>query len=335
MKQYIAVVLMLVSAAGPIAMGHHSEAGLDLESVVAFQGVVTEFSWRNPHVYINVETVDGGGQPTEWQFQTHPTMHLTRAGWTRDTFQPGDVVTVRGHPERNRDRKYAILLAIEKEDGTVFGSGFDRESEPTALASDLNGRWKATDESLGPFVAALQAAPLTEKGAVTVAEYDIYTDESILSCQPMPTPVAGIATATLYVSEIELGEVTVILRSEYFDTERHVFMDGRGHPEDGERTVHGHSIGWWEDNVLVVDTRNFANHPSPYQSGVPSGAEKHVVERYDLRDDGSSLMVEVFLEDPEYLAESATATLEWKYTPDAEMFRYNCLTEVSSQFAFQ
>ncbi len=335
MKQYIAVVLILASATGPIAMGHHSEASLDLESVVAFQGVVTEFSWRNPHVYINVETVDGGGELTEWQFQTNPTMHLTRAGWTRDTFQPGDVVTVRGHPERNPDRKYAILLSIEKEDGTVLGLVSDRESEPTALASDLNGRWKGTAESLESFFAALQAAPLTEKGATAVAEYDILTDQSIMSCQPMPTPVAGVVTAFLYVSEIELGEVTVLLRSEYYDTERRVFMDGRGHPEDGERTDHGYSIGWWEDDVLVVDTRNFTDHRSPYQNGLPSGSEKHVVERYDLSEDGSSLMLEVFFEDPEYLADTVTSTLEWKYTPDAEMFRYNCLTEVSSQFAFE
>ncbi len=151
----------------------------------------------------------------------------------------------------------------------------------------------------------------------------------------MPTPVAGIATAVLYVSEIELGEDTVLLRSEYYDTERRIFMDGHGHPEDGERTNHGHSIGWWEDDVLVVDTRNFTDHRSPYQNGLPSGPEKHVVERYDLSEDGSSLMVEIFLEDPEYLADTVVGTLEWKYTPDAEMFRYNCLTEVSSQFAFE
>ena len=46
----------------------------------------------------------------------------------------------------------------------------------------------------------------------------------------------------------------------------------------------GHSIGTLEGNVLIVDTRNFEDHRSPYQTGVPSGAQKHVVERYEETD---------------------------------------------------
>lgn len=67
--------------------------------------------------------------------------------------------------------------------------------------------------------------------------------------------------AVLYVSEVELGDEINYLHSEGYDTERPVYMDGRGHPEDGEPTIQGHSIGWWEDDTLVVDTANFAYHP--------------------------------------------------------------------------
>ena len=42
-----------------------------------------------------------------------------------------------------------------------------------------------------------------------------------------------------------------------------------------------------DGDVLVVDTRNFAFHRSPYQMGVPSGNQKHVVERYQLIEDGA------------------------------------------------
>jgi hypothetical protein len=47
-------------------------------------------------------------------------------------------------------------------------------------------------------------------------------------------------------------------------------------------TQRGHSIGWWEGNTLVVDTTHFAFHRSSSLDGVPSGAQKHVVERYTL-----------------------------------------------------
>src|SRR5262249_41443404 len=38
---------------------------------------------------------------------------------------------------------------------------------------------------------------------------------------------------------------------------RQVFLDGRGHPKDQDPTWHGHSIGKWEGDTLVVDTIGF------------------------------------------------------------------------------
>jgi hypothetical protein len=330
---YFVLLLLLTGA----ALAHHSDAGFDMESVVAVSGVVTEFSWRNPHVYVNIDVTEPDRSVTEWQFQSGPTMILARAGWTPDLLSPGDRVVARGHPERdlerNTDRRYAFLLTIEKEDGTRIERV--RIGMPkTAIATSLNGRWRATGASVDAFLEAYQRLPLTEKGAAAKADYDIYLDEGLQSCEPMPTPASQTTAAQIYVSEIEVNTDTVFLRSEYYDTERVVFMDGRKHPRNGEREVQGHSIGWWEDDVLVVDTTRFADHRSPLQDGVPSGALKHVVERYDLSDDGTSLIVDVLVEDPEYLAEPLRASVEWKYTPDAELFRYGCEPEVSRQFAY-
>src|ERR1700740_1265051 len=41
---------------------------------------------------------------------------------------------------------------------------------------------------------------------------------------------------------------------------RRIYTDGRPHPEDPDPTVHGHSIGHWEGDVLVVDTTAIAPH---------------------------------------------------------------------------
>ena len=120
-------------------------------------------------------------------------------------------------------------------------------------------------------------------------------------------------------------------RNEFYGTERTIYMDGRAHPDDGERTLQGHSIGSWEGETLVVDTVNFADHRSPYGSGtgIPVGAGKHVVERYRLSADGAQAFIDIVLEDPEYLAVPVTATFVWRYSPHFEMLELDCDREVA------
>ena len=140
-------------------------------------------------------------------------------------------------------------------------------------------------------------------------------------------------TTNLFPIDIEfVGDDIIMLRSEYFDDERTVYMDGRGHPDPSEVTLDGHSIGHWEGDVLVVDTRNFAFHRSPYQMGVPSGNQKHVVERYQLINDGERLLVEFILEDPEYLVGTMTHSRELVYSPQLPLNRWDCDMESSSRF---
>ena len=76
----------------------------------------------------------------------------------------------------------------------------------------------------------------------------------------------------------------------------------------------------------------FADLRSGNGTGVPSGAQKHVVERYTLSDDGTYVVIDIFLEDPEYLAEPFVGVVEWNYAPELEMYRYDCDAETSRRF---
>ena len=109
-------------------------------------------------------------------------------------------------------------------------------------------------------------------------------------------------------------------------------MDGRGHPEDGDRTLAGHAIGWWEQDMLVVDTKLFADHVDAYQTGVPSGAEKHVVQRFRLADDGTRIEVEFMLDDPEFIVGSLKGNRQMTYSPHIEIVPFDCDPESAMQF---
>ena len=332
----ITTITAALLLASPVS-GHHSDAGIDMDSLVAFEGTVTEFNWRNPHVYFTVETTGVRGEPVEWALQMGSAIVLARRGWTRESVSSGDRVTVRAHPARN-GRPYGILESLDKDGGITLETTF-YTPEVTVRTSTLSGRWMADNSKLvsypggfdGFFLAQLE---LTEKGRVAAAVYDPLSDENPEStCVGRPTPAMILSTG-LYPLEIQIQDEdqTVMIRSEFWDEERTVYMDGRGHPENGERLDSGHSIGRWEGDTLVVDTRNFSDHRSPYQIGVPSGALKHVEERYRLTDDGTRIVVEFTLEDPEYLAQPLNHSRELIYTPHLQMSRFDCDPETTRRF---
>jgi hypothetical protein len=51
-----------------------------------------------------------------------------------------------------------------------------------------------------------------------------------------------------------------------------------------------------------------------------------------LSEDGTRIQVEFTLEDPQYLAEPFSGTVDWVYRPDLEFFEFDCDPAVSSQY---
>jgi len=316
---------------------HHSDAGLDMESIVAFEGTVTEFVWRNPHTYVAVEAPTSDGADVIWELQMGPINVISRRGWRRDTLEPGDRVTVRAHVAID-GRPYGVIESIDKAGGLglVTPAG---NAQSQATTTTIEGRWisdrAATMSYPGGFDGFFTALMMpNDKGLAAQAAYDPLSDENPeATCIGRPTP-AALVSSSLYLMEIDIreDEPIILIRSEAFGEERTVHMDGRDHPDPSERFVTGHSIGWWEGDTLVVDTRNFTDHRSPYQIGVPSGGQKHVVERYRLNDDGAHLDVEFTLEDPEYLAEPMVHRRPLIYSPHLEMFPGECDPEATRRF---
>jgi len=317
---------------GATATAHHSDAGYDQERIIGFQGTVTRYLWRNPHITVYVEVEGEGGEPVEWGVETGSTPIMTRSGWSRELFAPGDTVVVRGHPDRQH-RAHAMMISIEKSDGSVWIQD-ESDTQATASATSLAGVWKGIGSTTGPYADALDAMPLTPAGQSARASYVFQTDSPIRDCIPPPAP-GSVVGSTVYLNEFELHDDRVIIRSEFFDAERIVYMDGRDHPANGERSNQGHSIGHWDGETLVVDTVLFADHRSANGTGVPSGPNKHLVERFALSEDGTRMIVEVELEDPDYLVGTFRGSKELLYAPHLQLFRYDCDPALSRQAGFE
>jgi hypothetical protein len=322
---------MTTLAAAPVS-GHHSDAGYNQNNVVTFQGTVTRFVWRNPHITTYIEVEDANGNVAEWGIETGSTPIMSRSGWTRDMLQPGDVISVRAHPERNPARQHAMMISIETADGRIWIQD-ESDYEGTESAESIAGVWKGRTSTLNPFKEHLNNTPLTEAGEAARAAYDYRIHSPIAQCVPPPTP--GVLTATaVYLTDIDIQDDRVVIRNEFFDNERTIYTDGREHPVNGERTNQGHSIGRWEGDELVVDTTLFADHPSTSGDGVPGGAQKHVIERFAVNEDGRRLDIDVWIEDPQYLAEPFNDSLQWDYTPELQLYRYDCDPALSGSGQF-
>ena len=338
----IAGVLLIA----PPVLGHHSDAGLDMESVITLEGTVTGYYFRNPHVYFTLEADDENGEAVEWTLQMGGTITTGRMGWTRDSLVNGDRITVEAHPELN-GRPYGLVESVEKETGTIssYIDGYGNsntalyESDVTASTTTLEGKWMANSSELvsypggfdGFFIANLE---LTERGGSARAAYDPLSPENPeATCVGRPTP-AMLVSSNLYPIEITFNddEEVIVIRTDYWDEVRTVYMDGRGHPDGNERFQTGYSIGFWDGGTLVVDTRNFSDHRSPYQIGVPSGGQKHVLERYSLIENGTRIAVEFILEDSEYIAEPLTHSRELIYSPHLQSSRFDCDPEATRRF---
>jgi len=335
-KTFALASLAALVVASP-AMGHHSDAGVDMSKVVSFEGTVKEFVWKNPHVYFLVSS-QRNGQPVTWEVQMANLSGLARKGWTPTTLVPGDKVTVRAHPAAD-GRAYGIVETVEKAGGLTLAPAVDTPAV-TPPAKTIAGRWltdraSVKDEPKGGFDGFFRASlVLNDKGKAAQAAYNPMSgDNPEATCVGRPTPAALMSSGGYLLEfEIKEQEKVILFRSEWFNEVRTVYMDGRKHPDPSVRFVTGHSIGHWEGDTLVVDTANFADHRSPYQIGVPSGGKKHVVEKYRLTKDGTHIDVEYVLEDPDYLAKPLYNHRQLVHSPHLKMYFSECDLTATSRF---
>ncbi|MGC4028475.1 MAG: DUF6152 family protein [Steroidobacteraceae bacterium] len=120
MKPVQWMLLAAMFGAG-VAVAHHSGAMFDRKSEVSLMGTVKEFKFTNPHVSIVLTVPGERGQSTDWFIEAASVRGLVATGWRRSTLQPGDMITLVGHPLRD-GRPGADLVRVTLADGTVLNA---------------------------------------------------------------------------------------------------------------------------------------------------------------------------------------------------------------------
>jgi len=106
-----------------------------------------------------------------------------------------------------------------------------------------------------------------------------------VNCLPEAMPSWMLVTHNAMEILFTPGRVTMLGESDG-NRLRRIYTDGRPHPDNPDPTFHGHSIGHWEGETLVVDTVGVL--PQAYLAiseavGVPNNGEMRIIERIHLQ----------------------------------------------------
>ena len=121
--QFIALSAALGAAlfAATPALAHHSNVAFEVTKVITITGVVKDFQWRNPHTWVLLTVDDGKGGKVDWAVEGRAPGVLLRAGWTKNSLKPGEMITVDMSPAKDGS-KTGLVARVTKADGTILAN---------------------------------------------------------------------------------------------------------------------------------------------------------------------------------------------------------------------
>jgi Family of unknown function (DUF6152) len=169
----------------------------------------------------------------------------------------------------------------------------------------------------GPRV--YRGAELTELGEKAAASFGTFSpkDNPRMRCET--TSIIFDWTFDGPVNRITQNKDTITLHYGQLGFTRTVHMNLTKHPASLKPSRGGHSIGRWENDVLIVDTVGFA--PGVLSPPVLNSDQLHVVERFSLDTNKMALTRSYVAEDPvyfkgQYSGSDTILVADLPYAPD-------------------
>lgn len=326
-----ALVCVLPLALPLPVLAHHSAAAFDTRQEVKTTGTITQYRFANPHVYITLRVRRDDGSTVSLEVEAGSAAVLNGLGFSRDAVAVGDVVTIVGNPLRRDPGKLLLGLELYKRDGTYYPLNVASRSiyaEGDETATSIAGTWFSPRTEFNAFLGSAATWPVTEKGRAARANVDPKANTQ-KDCIPIGVPAVMFYPVA---NTITVQRDRVVMQVDWLESERTIFLDGRRHPPPSQTFLHGHSVGRWEEDALVVDTTNFREHPMGFSTSLPSSTQKRVIERFRLGPARRTLIYSGVIEDPVYLSRPVEWSGQWVYRPSMPHSNEKCDIELARRF---
>ena len=123
--------------------------------------------------------------------------------------------------------------------------------------------------------------------------------------------------------EIFQSDVFIVMKLEYYDLVRLIFLDGRKPEADFPHSMTGFSSGHWEGSTLVVETTHL-EAATLTNNGLDHTENIKVTERFRLSPDGKVLMATQEYEDPAVIQNRGVRFIAWRRQAGQHVYPYEC-----------
>src|SRR6185503_19107340 len=115
----VLVAAMALAVSSP-AWSHHSHAMFDHDKEVTITGTVSQYIFRNPHVFLYMDVQNDAGGTITYTVEFSNLTNMLKMGFSATTFKAGDKVTVTMHP-LNDGRPGGNYIVATSADGKQLG----------------------------------------------------------------------------------------------------------------------------------------------------------------------------------------------------------------------
>jgi hypothetical protein len=152
--------------------------------------------------------------------------------------------------------------------------------------------------------------------------------DSIGECYPAGMPM--IMTRVWPISMVQLPTVIYMMFG-FTNSLRIIYLDGRQHtdPDIVVPTYNGESIGHWEGDTLVVNTKYFEPNEHWIDSGIPISDQFEMTERMKMKEDGKILEIEYIMTDPKNWKGEWRSTKRWMRMDYSDIPEVECLPNLN------
>jgi hypothetical protein len=217
--------------------------------------------------------------------------------------------------------------------GALAPENLDKERAPAPF--NVTGTWFPDlsrafgDFRFGPpypeFIG--QAKLDFEEGQRMSAQRLPYRD-AIGQCFPAGIPM--IMTRVWPIAMVQLPTV-IMMVSNFNNSFRQIFLDGReySNPDTIIYTYNGESIGQWEGDTLVANTRYIETYNHYIDTGIPISEEFRVQERMRMLENGEMLEIEYVMTDPVNWVGEWRSTKRWLRIDYTDIGEVECLPDLN------